>query len=193
MPELPIIASTYRCAIDQQISGRVISNIIHVRNPVADPDLEDMGSEVGAAWLNNFGPYQANLVTYLGVDVTPLDGQSATARYTWPANVIGASTFDALPLNVAGCISWRTDRRGPSYRGRTYLGAITQEAVLSSTPAQFNTAWVADINAAAITFRAELLTAGHTLVVASYKLSTSREVTSQRVDSLVDTQRRRVR
>jgi len=125
------------------------------------------------------------------VDVTPLDGTSATADYATglPAKWKGGVTAgDVIQPQTAVVVKLLTAVRGRSYRGRIFLpfvaDSVTSPGILASgTQGTMQTAWT--------TFFGALTTDSWELVVASYKHSSATAVTSVLVESQVGTQRRR--
>jgi hypothetical protein len=57
-------------------------------------------------------------------DVRTVDGPQFVA--TTFDDLVGTSSANPLPYQTAGLISWSTNTRGRSYRGRTYLGLFTE-------------------------------------------------------------------
>lgn len=106
------------------------------------------------------------------------------------ANVGGSGTAELLPLNVAACVTLRTNRAGASYRGRTYLTGWTEGASASGVMNQIT----ADQAVLMVTaFKNAMKDAGFTMSIASRKLGTSEPVTSIVSRDLTwDTQRRRI-
>jgi len=104
--------------------------------------------------LNNLTPSPQNLAelwesnlmaTYLGlissanavqkVVVIPAVGNGA--GYEIPINLNGTAAGDSVAAQVAPIISWKTAKRGKSYRGRTYLPPCSEAAINGNLFATF--------------------------------------------------------
>lgn len=121
------------------------------------------------------------------VDITPLDGSTATASF--PAGTAWKGNAGDKPIPaVAQVIKLTTLKRGRSHRGRVFLPNV-DEAVFEGgglADVQFSLtvpAWSA--------FRDAMETDGWPLVVASYKLATADAVTVTTPEKIACTQRRR--
>jgi len=186
----PTISNTYRCALKWQATGiaRPAINVMHLRKSGSSAlaVFNELDAKVTAAmWQyadQNTGVYE--------VDVTPLDGTSATAQYAtglptkWKGGVVGG---DTIP-QVACIVKLGTATRGRSFRGRLYLPYVTEgkqaNGVMDATT-------LAAMQTAFNTFFAALTTDGFEWVVASYKESVATAVTGVILESRTATQRRR--
>jgi len=108
----------------------------------------------------------------------------------------GGILTPGLPTNVTVAVSWKTALRGRSYRGRTYHCGLAEESTLDS---QLNVANIATITAAYEALLTHISAGGSVLsVVSRVNNKTLRAegiatpVTSVRVDSNLDSQRRRL-
>lgn len=109
-----------------------------------------------------------------------------------PATPLTTTTTgtNAGPYNVCAGVTWNTDFIGKSYRGRTYLGPLSQLAI-GTSGTSIGASPVSDISTAATTLMAPT-TGGATLCVWSEKLQTSNNVTGNVAHSGIRTQRRRL-
>lgn len=91
-------------------------------------DAAAAGATLAAAY-NHLLPAQSTTITYGDMVVT--DQASSTGSqffYTGMTGTHGSDSSNLLPYQTAGLISWTTDTRGRSYRGRTYLGGFCEAA-----------------------------------------------------------------
>jgi hypothetical protein len=126
------------------------------------------------------------------VAITPLDGVSPTVDFPTgsPAKWTGPGGGQTSPA-VATLVKLTTDLRGRSHRGRVYLpfqseAAEADGALNPATQTAAQAAWSTFLTAIAAD-----ATTPMTLVVASYKLSSARNVQSVAVEGMLATQRRR--
>lgn len=197
---LPVIANTIRCSAEGLMpNGHVWANVFHLRKTniltyaaaiaAADP-------VIAAFWTNHtvgspgWGYYAATTASVQQIRYLPLDGTSAE---TLVAHVqAGAAAADPLPENVALVVTLRTVLRGRSYRGRMYLGCITEGN--NSGTGQPNAGMLTDLTAQfSSAFITNLVGTGVSLVVASYLHSTAQDVSAININNVWDTQRRRLR
>jgi hypothetical protein len=128
--------------------------------------------------------------TCFEIDITPLDGVSATYVYVpatpshWAA---GATSGDNLP-QVAAIVKLQTALRGRSHRGRVFLPFVAEGKVANGVLASGN---VTNVQSGWSSFVSSLSGGGFTLVVASYTVGHKFDVTSVVAESLAATQRRR--
>lgn len=187
MPPLPTIADVYRCRlILTSLSGVKPVNTIHVLAPSSSV------SAVAAAFNTNATADMVRPISsgidWQGVSITPLDGTTAETDHIFTTHKTGGATGEVI-WNMAACLSFKSNQRGPQGRGRVFLGPTT-EGINSSgvwTPSDASacsTAWGV--------FFAALTTAGIIPVVASYVHSAAYPIVSIRADNALCSQRRRL-
>jgi hypothetical protein len=193
MPALPVIAQTFRCALNWRSSaGQIAVNVIHIHTAAAGKSaadvFENLNDDMGSnAWLT-----VSSTAVVESVSITPLDGVSATVTFapTVPAHWTGGQAGDFSPA-TSTLIKETTSLRGRSHRGRIYL-PFTGESVMSNgiidptTVATMSTEW----NALQGVLAADALTP-MSICVASYKLATQIAVDTFFVEGVAATQRRR--
>lgn len=186
MPALPVIANVFRCAInwDDGASARAV-NVMHFLSVTLTPAqiATALGAHIQANQLGTMvGQAEARTV-----DITPLDGTTATQRFAL-ANWSGPlATGDYSPASAV-LVKLTTALRGRSNRGRIFLpfpseSKISNGIVDATTVGNMTTAWLAFDNAMA--------TAGATLQVTSYKHANTHALTNISVENVLATQRRR--
>jgi hypothetical protein len=193
MAPLPVINDTYRITLLWQgFSGVMPRNVFHVSS--TSNDVSDIAGVISDAFgvsgvgNNMFWPMHSSQ-SCASFDILPLDG--TTAGSTWPiANPLeGAAVGETIPAS-SYVVSMKTGVRGPSGRGRMYIGPIretAQDGGVTDPTGQGN------VLAGFGNFQNELQgsTPVVTLVVASYKEAVAHTVTSFRVNTACGTQRRR--
>lgn len=100
-----------------------------------------------------------------------------------------------LPYEVACCLSYVTAKRGPRYRGRSYLGPLGTDSMASNGLLNQNKAVAVGLAFGNTMIQAMAADATNPvqLVIASGKFGTSELVTGVRVGQVPDSQRRRRR
>lgn len=186
MPPLPTISNVYRVALNWQgAGGQTAINVIHVRR--AATTASAVATAVDTNVQANMWAQVANSAGVIRLDVTPLDGTSAS----FPLTVSGAKwtgtagAFDHVP-QVAEVVTLKTALRGRRVRGRFYTPFIAESAVSNGGIVGFATA-----QGAWTTFISNMSAAGFPLVVASYVAQSAQDVTAAIVQSVAGTQRRR--
>lgn len=110
-----------------------------------------------------------------------------------PDTTAGAVTTGSLATNAScALVKWNGATRSKSSRGRLYHGPLT-EAMINTDGRTLATATATAIQTAYNNFRDSLNDSGYALVVLSRKLSQAFDVSSSSVESVIATQRRRIR
>lgn len=112
------------------IGAITMENVFGYRidGPLDATDVENAGAALAAAY-NHLLPAQGTTLEYQ--DMVMTDEQTETGAqllYTGMTGTNGTDSSNLLPYQTAGLISWSTDTRGRSYRGRTYLGGFCEAA-----------------------------------------------------------------
>ena len=190
MPPLPVITNTYRLAMlwnDSDVGNAV--NVMHFRKASSTP------ADLYAAWHDDlqdsmFESVHSN-ARIVQVDILPLNGTSPTVSfptdYLTNSKLAGGCSGQAIPAQATG-LTFRTAKRGRSYRGRLYLpwvaeGCSADGVIDGSTIDAVNTAWGTYLNLVA--------SDGWQAVVASYRHATAEDITEVVTHKKVRTQRRR--
>jgi hypothetical protein len=190
MPPLPVIDDVFRVSVHHFDGvGHDSYNVMHfLKTGGVSADIEtaleaNMTAGCWAPLSNTFGGCE--------VAITPLDGSSVTHTFTpspHPAWEGGASG-DTVPEAAFG-LTLQTDTRGRSYRGRLFIGPVTEPQIAAGAFSVGGAvaAWTASWS----TFLNDMVTDSVPMVVASYKLATAAQVTSVRGHTGVRTQRGRL-
>jgi hypothetical protein len=196
---LPTIANVTRCAIRGTMpSGQRWVNVYHMLFSGSPPPLTADFTALTAKFLRLYtgtayaggqkvSQHWPAATTIDDVTYTPLDGVSPSQVQLF--GVAGAEAAEALPSEVALCMTLRTALRGRSHRGRIYLGGFTE--ALNTTGGIVAAADLTGITLQMEGFRADLSTVSWQWVVASYLLSTSSPVISITSNNKWDVQRGR--
>ena len=188
---LPVISNTARVTWNFATSGGITPRIVqHFRTDTGDE--EELGDLIWAAVDGGlFAPMHQNFEPE-SLTVLWLDGSSAGVDVLNPdvgTPQLCEGTGDLLPSSAA-VLSLKTGTRGPSGRGRNYIGPIVEgvadQGYLSSgSRTALNSSWV--------TFMTALATGTPSVqfVVASYTDQVARAVTSGIFREVLGTQRRR--
>jgi hypothetical protein len=186
---LPVIANVFRVAVNWRAgeSPLTFHNVMHFRSPGATPE------DVATAFDNHktTGMWRTVSQTYSvdSLDVTKLDGSSVSFHFDTGSDTDwdGQGGTQFIP-QASAIVKLATALRGRSYRGRIYLPALAEDrtfnGVVDPTDQGITTA-------AWDTFGTDMIAAGTTLVVASYKHATAADVTNIICESRTGTQRRR--
>jgi hypothetical protein len=169
MPQV-VIEGTYSITITWALAGTDWAvNQLHALIPSAD----SVDAALAAAWASDIEAahvasglqaLQPTSVSLSRVDVRDLR-EPALPAYSAPMTSAGTSEAELLPRGTALVVTKRTNRAGPSYRGRIYIPGFSEEA--NETGGRATSA----ASAAALAFVEGLQDAatarGHTLAVAS--------------------------
>lgn len=191
MAPLPTIANVVRIGLPWHATVLPIPyNVFHIATN--STDLTQIALDVGSAMNANQGLMfepMSNSYTLTTVDVTPLDGHTATQNHPLGHTIQGGSDGQYVPA-VCACVSFKTLQRGPRGRGRIYIGPIAENAVNNGIITGFG-----DVTAGWNAFNEDLADtdSAASLVVASYVHAQAGAVTAIGCDQPAATQRRRQR
>jgi hypothetical protein len=179
-------------------NGVPVVNRVFVTKTSA-PSSADLDDAIIAAtdFYNDIKAFQhpsCVLQSIIATDVSVANGTQTILPFT--SSNVGTGTGAAAAANAAMCASLRTNFTGKSFRGRFYLGGLTQ---IQLNDAQNFTAGATAALAGFISdFIDALNTINQTLVVVSNyasgvvrAIAVATEIISVIVDSKVDSQRRR--
>lgn len=191
MAPLPTIANVIRVGLRwNPHDGVQPYNVMHVATNTTD--LEQLALDLGDSWQDaGAGVFVRTCsgFTMTTVDLTPLDGVTATQQWPLGHTLSGGTDGESIPATCA-VLSLKTNQRGPRGRGRLYLGPLAEGAQsngLVNGPDTVSAAWRAFNTALAATDSAA------SMVVASYTHADAGAVTSMHIDAACGTQRRRQR
>jgi len=121
---LPVIADVYRIAIFMKSPGPELINVLWISRPLSTAQaVGDDFRDLMAATPYWRAEQSVDLI-WTKVECTPLDGFGLTTVSLFPTGLSGGESAEPAPLNVAGIITWRTNLRGKSHRGRSYIPSL---------------------------------------------------------------------
>ena len=188
-----------KVAITGHLYGEECVNTLHFTNsaPFTGTTLATLAADVSGWWISSIltglsAGYVMSNVTATAIDVD----SGAQAINAAGSGTVGGNGAEALPNNVALCVSFRTARSGRSYRGRNYVPAIPGNQLTGTNN-------VKGTFATAIVTGYEILLAGFSgitwVVVSKFHNNVPRTagvtepiVSVLLVDTVLDSQRRRL-
>lgn len=128
MPFIPVLYAAM-VEVRMLLDGQKIENTLYVRDAgEAGPvNTQNLANAVLALWTTNIMPVLTTSVQLIEVYVTDLSDQfGPTATAVPSGNVFGGEIQNPVPNNVALCVSFRTQGRGRSSRGRNYVPGLAE-------------------------------------------------------------------
>lgn len=147
MPFVPV-ENTVMAELRYTWDNEPVENTLYFRSADA-PSAASMlalGNAIITWWGVSLQSSIADVVEFREVyltDLTTATGPAVTANTGLP--LLGSANNEPVPSNVAPCISFRTDMRGRSFRGRNYLIGLPGDSVDSNT---INATYLSDMVAA---------------------------------------------
>jgi len=148
---------------------------------------------VRTAWKIASGPLSLLLTQYAltgfrAVDIGDPNGDIAVITDTTAGSVTGSLATNA----ACALVKWNGGQRSRSSRGRLYFGPIG-EGNINTDGRTLSSGSITAYNTAFTNFRNSLASSGYPLVVLSRVLSEAFPVTQHAVETVIATQRRRIR
>lgn len=139
--------NTAKVEIRMTQDGQKVENTLYFRHDtgaISSAEREALGNWIEAWWNDEIRPLQTNEVTFREVYVTDMSSaMSGTSSVSDLNGTPGAQGTPSEPNNVTVTISFRTDFRGRSARGRNYAIGLTTADVTANQVAQVTLdAWV---------------------------------------------------
>lgn len=166
--------------------------------PILASDMTSFAGLIYNWWTTHMKPLQANTVQLVEIGVRLLTTAISPAiTYVPISPSFGTAGGASLPNNASLCVSFRTDLRGRSYRGRNYFIGLTEAQVTNN---EVGTSVADDIQDAYAALLTVAFDAGYSWVVVSRYSMNAPRVTGVAtpitavviVDNTVDSQRRRL-
>lgn len=199
MPFVPVL-NVFKADMRFLVTGQECQMSQYIADTTDTPGAEDLAiSQVQSLWGDLRLIFSPD-VALTEIVLTDLSTQNAPGRSLAISPAEGGtnvSAGEALPNNVSLCVSFRTNLRGRSFRGRNYLPPLPEQLVDGNTVLPATVAAIVDAYEA---FLAGVTGVGLTWVVVSRfsngaprVTGLATEVTSVIVtDPTVDSQRRRL-
>lgn len=138
VPSAAVVQAELRYTQDNQ----QMENVLYFKfgaPPVTVGAMEDLGDALITWWDTNMQALTSNTLDLREVYLTDLTtATSPTSTRTTGLPLVGALTEEALPNNIALCVSFRTNGRGRSSRGRNYVPGVTDNNIVHN---EFASAW----------------------------------------------------
>lgn len=187
-----IVPDAFLVAVNGLAGGQVVTNVIGVKN--AGGTALGAANAVKTAFTHASGPLaqKSSFFAYTDVhamDISSADGAIAEVAATNTGALAGASHA----TNAASAlVKWNGGTRSASSRGRMYFGPLN-EGQINSDGRTLTTAAATAIKACMDFVVSNLSTAGYPLCVISRKNSSATVVSSVQVETVIASQRRRIR
>lgn len=126
----PVIANCVQVRLLWVVGGQLAVNVLNssaASGVVVNQALADtLGSAIKTTWTTNLAPRMVAGTSLVRVAVRDMRVPNSTEFLDGGAAVVGTGVGDALPPNVAACITFRTAQSGKSFRGRAYIGGFSE-------------------------------------------------------------------
>lgn len=135
MPFVPA-TNTLECELRYQQDDQKLENTLYFSftSPWTIPMMQTLGTELIAWWAIELGPQTSDNVVLREVYITDLSTVSSPAITVVPLLLTqGTRAQPALPNNVSLTVSFRTDSRGRSFRGRNFFVGLCEDQVSQNT------------------------------------------------------------
>lgn len=151
------------------VGGKAIYIVNHAAIPaqtqVTVALADTVFTSMKSLWTSHLAPLCPATTGYSGVVLRDLRSEGMPEVSSSAAGVTGSdATGDALPRQIASCLTFRTNRAGRKYRGRAYWGGYSETA--NGTNGHMSAAAKAAIDAFAAGYRTASNVGGLSLVVA---------------------------
>jgi hypothetical protein len=188
-----VIPNIYRGSIQMLSGTRQIVNVVGLHGSTSGQQVA-AAAALKAAWEMTAGPIKS-LSSFVGVtQYTVMDMSSTTGGIaTLASTAFGGGTSQSLSTRAAcALVKWNGASRSLSTRGRMYFGPIAENDI-NTDGATLVTSSLNNFTTAFSNFRTSLSGAGFTLCVISRKLAIATDVSNHSVETIIATQRRRIR
>jgi hypothetical protein len=131
------VPNVVQANIRTTIATEQVENILYFRAEsveVNDSSMGALGLELINWWENNLSSWLTTAIELREVYLTDLSTQDGPTVTVTPSNppVQGIDADPVLPNNCALCVSFRTGKRGRSFRGRNYVAGLGEGRVTAS-------------------------------------------------------------
>jgi hypothetical protein len=187
-----IIPNAYRVSIEAVSGGQPVTNVIGVTNGAGT--ALGAAQAVQTAWKVASGPLSRLTSAYVLTGFRALDMSDPNGDIAFVADSTPGSVAGTAKATNAACalIKWNGGTRSRSSRGRLYHGPLL-EAAIDPDGRTLSSGERTGLETAYNNFRTSLSGAGYPLAVLSLTLSQAFPVTSSAVETIIATQRRRIR
>lgn len=194
------VPNTVQAEVRMSLANQQIENVLYFSKAGGfdGSSLDALGIMLRDWWGGQYAYNLSNQISLREIYIIGLNSATDITHTTVPSGTIaGQNPSPALPNNVAFCVSFRTQYRGRSFRGRNYVAGLPEAGVtLSNVEPNYVQQLVSAYNTL-ITDAANIN--WEWVVVSRYanKAPRTEGVTSAilsavAVDSVIDSQRRRL-
>jgi len=195
MPPQPVITNWIRLVVHvrhENSTMLLIYNLRHNSGTISETTLIELCQQFWATHGGRIAGLMATSYSFILVEATDREVVGgAYGSFVPTTNQAGTKSGDALPSNVAACLSWRTGFAGRSKRGRQYLFGFNDGDFTGSTLTGANVVLITQYAQALISTVAPG-SLNTTLCVASIKDLALYPINGFVLDSAGDSQRRRL-
>jgi len=197
MPFVPT-PNGLECVIKMTQQGVPVVNVYHfdAGHSITITDVNAVLTAMDTWLTNQFAPLVSSTITFDEIVVTDISVANGIQGSIIPTTATGGAAGTPAAANAALVVSQRTNFTGRSFRGRTYIGGLTQTVQVTSH--EVTTTYVAAVVVAWQNLITTLQTAGYVLsVLSKVALGVSRaagiltEIVGLVVNTTIDSQRRR--
>lgn len=128
MPPL-VVPNACQVVVEGQHLGRPWTSVYGVALDVGAPDLSEAGASALADLFDDYyealEPLRATDWSMTSITVTDIRSTDGP-QYVFPQTVVGTGIGEPMPPDMCIVHTWLTNRRGGSFRGRTYHNGFTE-------------------------------------------------------------------
>lgn len=124
------IENCAKVAVVQHVVGMLCINTLHFQkaSAITTTDMGILAQGVVDWWSDYLAPILNSGISLDTIEVTDLTSESSPAiELAVEVPVVGALTGPMAPMNVAAVVTFNTEQRGRSYRGRNYVCGIDMD------------------------------------------------------------------
>jgi hypothetical protein len=187
-----VIPNVYRCSIQALSGGQQVDNVVGLRGTAAGQQVA-AAAALKTAWEAATGPISQQMTAYVVQSYYVVDLSSLTGGITTLGSTKVGAIAGSLSTNAAcALVKWNGGSRSRSTRGRMFFGPLG-ETNINADGRTLSPAYITALTTAFTNFMSSLSGAGFNLCVISPTLSSATNVTTFSVESVIGTQRRRIR
>lgn len=184
-----IIPNCYLVAIKAVSGGQDVVNVIGIHAP--NSNSASVANAVDQAWRVALGPLSKLPNTYQMVEVKAMDLSSANGQvFSVPASAVGQLSGALATNGSCALITYGSGSRAKSTKGRMYFGPLREVEINNDGRTLAN---AGQFTSALTVFRDNLAAGAKEYVVLSRKNSSHSPVSVIQTQSVIATQRRRIR
>lgn len=195
---LPSASNTIKVAINGVLTGQECINVFHFKAPssVTEALMDNLAADV-ETWLDSFKALVTSSWSCTSVTLTDLTTSSGLSKTYGFSTKTGTLSGAPKPNNVSAVVTSRTNSRGRSFRGRTYIGGVGDNS--TDTTLDLDPTWMSSVASVFVSLLNS--SAFHSCVISIVSYFANKVVrgaavvtpiTAFSMDSHIDSQRRRL-